>query len=258
MLTDLFGIEPALSLSARSRSTNRRRTTNDDIVTAKLAGNQVTHSYNATITNLRTGQKLHTRTDIAARTSLGRYSLEIAGIAVMIYATLGFGHIVYPSGVNADRVERSVLRIKWRAESYRAFCAFVIKREAKSAGCFAISPTLACQASRRVFFSPVMTSATSPLPYQADMDGIRERLAGALDPALPETDRALAALTRLLGVPYISMLARLCPAASCIVEPRPGVPLQFDYGHFTREGSETAVMLLAPDLRRLSRKEARP
>lgn len=70
----------------------------------------------------------------------------------------------------------------------------------------------------------------------------------AVDPELAETDRAMAAMTARLGVPYISMLRRMCTGEQCMVWAAPHVPMQFDYGHFTKEGSERVTVLFMPDV----------
>jgi hypothetical protein len=58
------------------------------------------------------------------------------------------------------------------------------------------------------------------------------------------TDRAMRALARRAGVPYVSMIDLLCTAHGCQTWAAPGVPMQFDYGHFTEAGSIRATDLL--------------
>jgi peptidoglycan/LPS O-acetylase OafA/YrhL len=71
----------------------------------------------------------------------------------------------------------------------------------------------------------------------------------ARDPQVAVTDHALAALAQRQGVPYVSMLDRMCNARGCMVWAAPGVPMQFDYGHFTREGSLRAAALFMAGLK---------
>jgi peptidoglycan/LPS O-acetylase OafA/YrhL len=57
-------------------------------------------------------------------------------------------------------------------------------------------------------------------------------------------DAQMAALAKREGVPFVSLYDELCPDGQCVVYAAPGVPLQFDYGHLTQQGS----MLLAQRL----------
>lgn len=61
------------------------------------------------------------------------------------------------------------------------------------------------------------------------------------DPQVDETDRALRLLTARMGVRYVSMINLLCRGATCQTWAAPGVPMQFDYGHFTTAGSAVAA-----------------
>jgi hypothetical protein len=58
------------------------------------------------------------------------------------------------------------------------------------------------------------------------------------------------ALAQRSGVAYISMVDLLCDAHACQTWAAPGVPLQFDYGHFTRGGSVRAADLMMPAIER--------
>lgn len=60
-----------------------------------------------------------------------------------------------------------------------------------------------------------------------------------------EVDKELRGiLASVPGISYVSVVDTLCPDRHCVTMAKPGVPLQFDYGHFTVEGSE----LFAPRL----------
>jgi hypothetical protein len=52
-----------------------------------------------------------------------------------------------------------------------------------------------------------------------------------------EADRALARLAEANGTVYVSVYDILCPADRCLELTPDGTPVQFDYGHLTREGS---------------------
>jgi len=72
------------------------------------------------------------------------------------------------------------------------------------------------------------------------------------DPSIPDEHRvdehklddAMADLARRKGIDYISFYKSLCGAHSCPEFGADGVPLQFDYGHLTKEGSVLVVQRL--------------
>ena len=49
------------------------------------------------------------------------------------------------------------------------------------------------------------------------------------------------------GVIYLSLYSAMCKK-NCIVLSRDGLPLQYDYGHFTEAGSEEVVKLISPEI----------
>jgi len=60
-------------------------------------------------------------------------------------------------------------------------------------------------------------------------------------PGLRALDARARSIAAGQGVAYVSLMETLCPASGCETFAAPGVPLQFDYGHFTVEGSRLAV-----------------
>ncbi len=54
-------------------------------------------------------------------------------------------------------------------------------------------------------------------------------------------DEQMASLARSTGTPYIPLYRLFCVNDRCDVYAKPGVPLQFDYGHLTKEGSIVAA-----------------
>jgi hypothetical protein len=54
---------------------------------------------------------------------------------------------------------------------------------------------------------------------------------------LTALDEQLRALARQKGAEYISLHQALCPEGACAVLAAPDIPLQFDIGHLTQEGS---------------------
>ncbi|WP_353227641.1 acyltransferase family protein [Novosphingobium sp.] len=77
----------------------------------------------------------------------------------------------------------------------------------------------------------------------------------ARDREVEVTDRAMRALAQRSGVAYISMVDLLCDAQSCLTWAAPGVPMQFDYGHFTQAGSVRAADLMMPAIERALEKQ---
>lgn len=80
------------------------------------------------------------------------------------------------------------------------------------------------------------------------------------DPNLPhralvedsiKTDRAMRGIAQRAGTPYVSMRDMLCPDGRCREWAAPGIPMQFDYGHFTGPGSAvvTDALLATPKTR---------
>ena len=132
----------------------------------------------------------------------------------------------------AHRPDELLLGARWRAEDLPL-----------------LAQTLAdpgVQAAHPVLIGPV-PQYTSGLPRLLVFGAIRSNpdLAyRALDPDLVKVDRDLATLAARMHVRYVSMLGLMCNGHSCLVLARPGIPMQFDYGHFTREGSIRATDLL--------------
>jgi hypothetical protein len=54
---------------------------------------------------------------------------------------------------------------------------------------------------------------------------------------LRNLDEEMRQIAESRGIKYVSLYKALCDQESCEVFAAPGVPLQFDYGHLTRDGS---------------------
>ncbi|RYG14104.1 MAG: acyltransferase [Burkholderiales bacterium] len=98
---------------------------------------------------------------------------------------------------------------------------------------------------------PEYTAALPRLMVFAD----RRRDAGLIersrDPGVVEIDRLMRDIAKNAGVPYISLVDALCPGTrqtQCRVSTPAGVPLQFDYGHLTAEGSGWLVDAVMPTI----------
>jgi hypothetical protein len=77
------------------------------------------------------------------------------------------------------------------------------------------------------------------------------------DPAIPDEhrvnqrplDEAMSALATQKGVDYISFYQALCGPQSCDEFAAKGIPLQFDYGHLTKEGSVLVAQKVSQNIR---------
>ena len=59
-----------------------------------------------------------------------------------------------------------------------------------------------------------------------------------LNPSIVALDESMSRMARTTWhVPYISLIKILCPNSACVEYAAPGVPVQFDYAHFTLAGS---------------------
>ena len=56
-----------------------------------------------------------------------------------------------------------------------------------------------------------------------------------------EVDRTLRAMALRTGTPYVSLIDMLCTGHDCRALAAPNVPMQFDYGHLTAQGSSIVV-----------------
>lgn len=63
-------------------------------------------------------------------------------------------------------------------------------------------------------------------------------------------DKQMAVEVGKTSAQYIPLIQLLCPHAVCRTSAAPGVPIEFDYGHFTDEGSRIAVDLMSSQLRK--------
>jgi peptidoglycan/LPS O-acetylase OafA/YrhL len=95
---------------------------------------------------------------------------------------------------------------------------------------------------------PQYRAALPRLLVYADRDRDPDLPRRFADRAAIAVDRQLSTLTAAHGASYIPVMQRLCPNGQCRYWAAPGVPLQFDYGHFSAQGSEVAVALVAPDI----------
>ncbi|CAN5160868.1 hypothetical protein BH09PSE1_BH09PSE1_27050 [soil metagenome] len=63
------------------------------------------------------------------------------------------------------------------------------------------------------------------------------------------TDRILRAEAEASGARHVSLIDGLCKGYRCRTLTAHGTPMQFDYGHFTPEGSADVARLIVPQIR---------
>ncbi|MEV5023806.1 acyltransferase family protein [Sphingobium sp. LMA1-1-1.1] len=101
------------------------------------------------------------------------------------------------------------------------------------------------QATPRVIVSGPIVEYDQPLPRllarHIDRD---EPIDMHRNKQVPLVDRQLAAAMKRAHIPYFSPYASLC-APDCRLWVTPGVPVQFDYGHLTQQGSVLIADLMA-------------
>ena len=95
-----------------------------------------------------------------------------------------------------------------------------------------------------VLVGPAPQYVTALPRVLVNTDGDEGALHDALVDKLFPLDQQMQAIAAGQGVRYESLLQRLCGNGSCKALARPDVPMQYDYGHFTVEGSIEAVKRL--------------
>ena len=106
----------------------------------------------------------------------------------------------------------------------------------------------AIKANRPVLVGPApQYTASLPRLLTYAMKNRDDRLvARALVPDVFRLDRRMAALAASTGTPYVSLVDLLCARSVCLTRASDGVPMQFDYGHFTVDGSREVMSLMKP------------
>ncbi|QNG48490.1 acyltransferase family protein [Sphingobium yanoikuyae] len=93
--------------------------------------------------------------------------------------------------------------------------------------------------SRVVVFGPIVQYG-DPLPRllaDEERGGRDDLVSASRKPLDRKLDDKMAMLVQLAGGEYVSLYKALCSGKKCQSMTREGVPLQFDYGHLTPEGS---------------------
>lgn len=173
---------------------------------------------------------------------LSRHASE----AAILQATrTGCKPVLYPAGVGgacgaffrtllgtwlpAHRVDRLMLAARWRPGDASLVEATLRDPAVRAAHPLLVGPV------------PQYATALPRLLVFADKRGDPRLPARAHDAQVFETDRLLRAVAARTGTPYLSMVEHLCAPDGCRTWAARGVPMQFDYGHLTAQGSQVAV-----------------
>lgn len=98
--------------------------------------------------------------------------------------------------------------------------------------------------------------AGAPAEYESDLPVLLARGVATADAGLAarnlsavsaRRDAEVAAFVIKRGARYASTFKALCDAGGCLTRSPDGAPVQFDYGHLTREGSRLVIQRLATD-----------
>jgi peptidoglycan/LPS O-acetylase OafA/YrhL len=95
------------------------------------------------------------------------------------------------------------------------------------------------------------------IEYVQDVPSLlaRERIRGEgrdisryVDQARYATDKILERAVSEAGASYISLIAAECPEKECDAEIENGIPMHFDYGHFTKRGADSVLTSLRDEI----------
>lgn len=136
--------------------------------------------------------------------------------------------------LHSNQPDLILLAARWRADDLPLLAQTLADPYVRSAHPVLVGPV------------PQYTSGLPRLLVFGAIRGQPNLAQQALDPDVVTVDHKLADLAKHMRVPYISMLHLMCSANGCRVWAQPGIPMQFDYGHFTREGSQRATDLMMP------------
>ena len=102
-------------------------------------------------------------------------------------------------------------------------------------------------ARRVVLVGPAPQYVTALPRVLANSGGDAQVLRKALVDKLFTLDEQMRTLAGAADVPYLSLMQTLCQGKLCQAFAEPDVPMQYDYGHFTVEGSVEAIKGLKLD-----------
>lgn len=141
--------------------------------------------------------------------------------------------------VQQNRPTAVLLAARWLPQDYRLLRQTLVDERLAGTQLILIGPP------------PQYESELPRLLVEADRRGDPAVVQRFSNRNIPMIDRDLRTISADAGVPYISLTDVLCPQGSCRYWAEEGVPLQFDGGHFSEQGSRKVVGLIAGDLDRI-------
>jgi len=143
------------------------------------------------------------------------------------------------SRLKGEHVDAMVLSARWRTADLRQLARTI-----------AVYRTLVPRVVV-VGVSPEWFGSVPALLARAHDRGDRGFLDQHLDHRVFPLDRAMREVVESSGATYVSLVQELCSPTSCRSLAPDGLPMAFDYGHFTTDGSVVATDTLAQALSRL-------
>lgn len=133
-------------------------------------------------------------------------------------------HFIYASYLPANHVDRLILAARWKDEDLPSLASTLDQTNARRISVLLSGPMVQYDTPLPRLLAFSIRDGNSRLPYEHRFD--QHKL-----------DDAMAVLAAKKGVDYVSFYRLLCGAQSCAELDADGVPLQFDYGHLTKQGS---------------------
>lgn len=133
-------------------------------------------------------------------------------------------HFIYADYLPASHVDRLMLAARWKDEDLPSLANTLDRTNAERIPVLLSGPMVQYDTPLPRLLAFSIRDGNSRLPYEHRFD--QHKL-----------DDAMAALAAKKGVEYVSFYQLLCGPRSCAEINADGVPLQFDYGHLTKQGS---------------------
>ncbi len=139
---------------------------------------------------------------------------------------------VFEDFLVAHKVDRVLLSASWKDEDMPALARTLEVLEARGLDVIVLGPIVE-------YDRALPRLLADEIRYRAPSLANAMRTAGIAD-----RDRRLAELVASKGARYVSVYNAVCPNGACIEYAKGDIPLQYDAGHLTAEGSMTVAQLL--------------
>lgn len=135
----------------------------------------------------------------------------------------------------APQVDKVILAAAWKDEDIAPLLATIDALRARGLHVVVIGPLVEYERALPRLLADAILRADPTLVQRM------------CDAAIPVRDRAMDALVTARGAQYMSVYAAACPDGVCQELTADGVPVQFDTGHLTAEGSRVVARRLVSD-----------